>query len=192
MTLRVKTALVLILIACAAAMCAAQTVEYKIVATNKTSTTEKEMNEAAREGFRFGGVMGGSTSFGGSEAVTVMYRSPDSDKGRFVYQLLATSKTSTMQRELQKAADEGFEYKGQTVYKSTFGGQEVVVILELDRRATDRKNYEYRLLATKKTSTMEKELAQAGAQGFEFVGITVGETAMAGHELVSILKRARK
>jgi hypothetical protein len=170
----------------------AQTVEYKVLATTKTSTTQKEMNEAADAGFQFGGVMGGETSFGGSEVVTIMYRKPSSEKGRFAYKLLATSKTSTMQKELQEAGDEGFEYKGQTVYKSAFGGKEVVTILELDRTTKTRPRYEYRLLATKKTSTMQKELQEAGAEGFEFVGVTVADTAMGGAEVVSILRRVGK
>jgi hypothetical protein len=170
---------------------AAQEVQYKVVATNKTSTTQKEMNEAADAGFRFGGTMGGETSFGGSEVVTVMHRTAAAEKGRFAYKLLATSKTSTMQKEMQEAGDAGYEYKGQTVYKSTFGGKEVVVILELDRSIKDRAQYEYRLLATKKTSTMQKELLEAGAAGFEFVGVTVADTAMGGTEVISILRRKR-
>ena len=177
-----------------AASCAvaAQTIEYKVLATNKTSTSQKEMNEASDAGFQFGGVMGGETSFGGSEVVTIMYRTPSSEKGRFTYKLLATNKTSTMQKEMQQAGDEGFEYKGQTVYKSTFGGKEVVTILELDRTLKSRPRYEYRLLATKKTSTMQKELLEAGAEGFEFVGVTVGDTAVGGTEVVCILRRIRK
>ena len=51
--------------------------------------------------------------------------------------------------------------------------------------------YEYRLLATNKTSTMQKELNEAGAAGFSFVGVTVGETALGGKEVVSILRRPR-
>lgn len=164
-------------------------VEYKLLATNKTSTMQKEMNEAAEAGFRFGGVMGGETSFGGSEAVVVMTRMPGRrDGSRFRYRLLATNKTSTMQKELQAAGDEGFEYKGQSVYGSTFGGKEVMVILERDSDAkTDA--WEYKLLATKKTGTMQKELSEAGAQGYEFVGVTVSETAFGGKEVVSILRR---
>jgi hypothetical protein len=49
--------------------------------------------------------------------------------------------------------------------------------------------FEYRRLATKKTSTMQKELDEAGAQGFAFVGMTVAETAMGGHEVVTITRR---
>jgi hypothetical protein len=120
-----------------------------------------------------------------------MYRSPESEKGRFAYKLLATNKTSTMQKEMQEAGDAGYEYKGQTVFKSAFGGKEVVVILELDRSIKDRPSFEYRLLATKKTSTMQKELLEAGNAGFEFVGVTVADTAMGGAEVVSILRRKR-
>lgn len=165
----------------------AQTVDYRVLATNKTSTMEKEMNEAAEAGFRFGGVMGGETSFGGSEVLVIMTKGGQSN-GRYAYKLLATNKTSTMQKEMQEAGDAGFEYKGQSVFKSTFGGKEVVVILERDN---DNKvgPYEYRLLATKKTSTMQKELSEAGEAGFEFVGVTVADTAIGGSEVVSILRR---
>ncbi len=164
-------------------------VEYKLLATNKTSTMQKEMNEAADAGFRFGGVMGGETSFGGSEVVTIMTKSSDKkESGRFKYKLLATSKTSTMQKELQAAGDEGFEYKGQTVFSSTFGGKEVVVILERDSEAKIDA-WEYKLLATKKTGTMQKEIGEAGAQGYEFVGVTVSSTALGGSEVVTILRR---
>lgn len=170
-------------------MMPSEAVEYKLLATNKTSTMQKEINEAAEAGFRFGGVMGGETAFGGSEAVVIMTKLPNRrDASRFRYKLLATSKTSTMQKELQAAGDEGFEYKGQTVYSSTFGGKEVVIILERDADARIDA-WEYRLLATKKTGTMQKELSEAGAQGYEFVGVTVSETAFGGKEVVSILRR---
>jgi hypothetical protein len=164
-------------------------IEYKLLATNKTSTMQKEMNEAADTGFRFGGVMGGETSFGGSEVVVIMTKDPNQKNvSRFHYKLLATNKTSTMQKELQEASNEGFEYKGQTVFSTTFGGKEVVVILERDEDAKVD-NWEYKLLATKKTGTMQKELSEMGAQGYEFVGVTVSETAFGGKEVVSILRR---
>jgi hypothetical protein len=175
----------------AAAEAAASSARYMILATNKTSSMEKEMNDAASKGFRFAGVMGGETSFGGSEVVVVMEsggsRAPES--GSFDYKLLATSKTSTMQKELQAAGDAGFEYKGQSVFKTTFGGSEVVVILERNRARKNPARHEYLLLATKKTSTMDKELAGATAEGYEFVGLTVAETLMGGSEIVTIMRR---
>ena len=47
----------------------------------------------------------------------------------------------------------------------------------------------YKLQATSRTSTMQKELNQAGQDGFEVVGLTVANTAFGGSELVSILRK---
>lgn len=163
--------------------------DYRILATSKTSTMEKEMNEAADAGYRFEGVMGGETSFGGNEVLVAMSKSATTDAmPRYQYKLLATSKTSTMQKEIQQAGDAGFEYRGQTIFSSLFGGQEVVVILERDRDAKTI-HFEYKLLATSKTSTMQKELIEVGAAGFAFVGMTVAETAFGGNEIVSIMRK---
>jgi hypothetical protein len=162
--------------------------DYRVLATSKTSTLEKELNEAAEAGFRFSFVMGGETAVGGNEGVAVLTKT--SGSGRYAYKLLATSKTSTMQKELQEAADAGFEYRDQTVFKSAFGGQEVVCILERDKESSGQK-YEYKLFATTKTSTLEKELREAGTAGFEVMGMTVSKTALGGRELVAITRKAR-
>jgi hypothetical protein len=166
--------------------------DYRVLAANKTSTMEKELNEAAALGFRFEGAMGGESSFGGKEVVVILSRSKsERPAAKYDYKLLATNRTGTMQKELQAAGDNGYEYKGQTVFASAFGGQEVVVILEKDRDQPIRR-VEYKLLATQRTSTMEKELQQAGAAGFSFVGVTVADTAFGGKEVVSILRRQTK
>src|SRR6185503_6266267 len=133
--------------------------DVRVLAANKTSTMEKEMNEAAEAGYKFAGVMGGDTAFGGSEVVVLMTRNPSGTSG-YGYKLLATSKTSTMQKEMQEAGDAGYEFKGQTIFDSTFGGKEVVVVLERDKSVAQPVKYEYRLLATKKTSTLQKEVSE--------------------------------
>jgi len=162
--------------------------DYRVLATSKTSTMEKEINEAADAGYQFHAVMGGETAVGGKEAVVIMgKKTGEESKARKKYKLLATSKTSTMQKEMQLAGDEGFEYRDQTVFQSAFGGREVVVIMEME--AGSAKRVEYKLLATTKTSTMQKELQEAGEAGFALVGLTVAKTAMGGSELVSILRR---
>jgi hypothetical protein len=164
--------------------------DYRILATNKTSTMEKEMNQAAEQGYRVQKAMGGDSAFGGSEVVVVMARNAaEPSKARYSYKLLAANKTSTMEKELQDAGSRGFDYKDQTVFKSSFGGDEVVTILEMDRDAPSKSKYEYRLLATNKTSTMQTELQEAGVEGFMFVGVTVSKTAFGGKEIVSILRR---
>ena len=139
-------------------------------------------------GLRFGAVMGGETAMGGKEVVVVM-KKPDAPGGGFQYRLLATSKTSTMKRELQDAADAGYVYVGQTVFETLFGGKEVVCILEREEGKRGDSGWEYELLATSRTSTMEKELQPLAAKGYELVGLTVGQTAIGGAELVTILRR---
>lgn len=161
--------------------------EYRVLATSKTSTMEKEMNDAAGDGYVFSAVMGGETAFGGKEAVVVMAKD-SGNPARRAYKLLATTKTSTMQKEMQELGDEGYEYRGQTVFTSALGGREVVVIMERDT-AKPAGKIEYRLLATSKTSTMQKELRESGDGGFALVGMTVAKTSFAGSELVCILRK---
>jgi hypothetical protein len=171
---------------------AAQAAIYKVLATSKTSTMEKEMKAAGAEGYHFVSVMGGETATAGNEVVVLMGRDGDSASMTFDYKLLATSKTSTMQKELQQAADLGFDYKGQTLFESAFSGEEVVVILEKNPTITNRPHWEYKLLATSKTSTMAKELRETSELGYEALALTVGKTAMGGSELVVITRRRGK
>lgn len=175
------------LIALSVPMLAADRIEYRVLGTSKTSTMEREMNEAAGAGFTFSSVMGGETAFGGKETVLVMAKTAGSDAAPRSYKLLATSKTSTMQKELQQFGEEGYAYKGQTVFESSFGGREVIVILERNPQSAGRR--EYLLGATSKTSTLQKELQSAGENGFTLAGMTVGKTALGGSELLAILKR---
>jgi len=138
-------------------------------------------------GFRLAAAMDGLTTGGGAEAVVVMQKA--SGTPRYQYRLLPTTLTWTMQKEISEAAAAGFSCVGQTVFRSSFGGQEVVCILEPDRQhdaSADRCGS--LLVATKLTSTMEKELDEVGEKSFQIVGMTVGRTEMRGLELVSILR----
>jgi hypothetical protein len=164
---------------------------YRVLATSRTGTMEKEMNEAADAGFVFGGVMGGQTAFGGKEVLVIMKKNTSATGPSRKYKLLATSRTGTMQKELQQAGDEGFVYCGVTVFESAFGGHEVSVILERDP-ATPAVRIEYKLLATSRTGTMQKELQQAGDEGFVFRGVAIGKTKMGGAEVVTVLERPAK
>ena len=164
-----------------------QAYDYLVLAATRTSTMEREMNEAAVLGYRFQGVVGGDTSFGGSELVTLMMREA-SAPARFSYRLLATSQTSTMQEEMRQAGNEGYDYRGLTVYQSAFGGDEAIVIMENDSDAPPVR-YEYLLLATSRTSTLQDELTDAGQQGFESVGLFVGQTYFGGDEVLVVTRK---
>ena len=102
--------------------------KYLLLATNRTGTMQDELNEAGARGYRFAGTQGGETAFGGREAVVIMTLDPEGR--RFRYILLATSRTGTMQREMNEAPPE-YEYAGMTVFSSTFGSREAAVILEV-------------------------------------------------------------
>jgi len=80
-------------------------------------------------------------------------------QGKVDYKVLSTSKTSTMEKEMQLAAALGFRYSGVTGGSTAAGGAEVVVIM----------------------TTV--------AEPVEFVGLTVGKTVMGGDEIVTILRR---
>jgi hypothetical protein len=167
----------------------AQNRTYKVLATNKTSTMQKEMQESGDAGYRFVAVMGGETAGGGKEVVVLLEKS-DEHPGPYSYRLLATNKTSTLQKELQEAADAGFAVVGQTVFESAFGGKETAAILQKGGTAGSARS-DYKLVATSKTSTMEKELRELAEAGYEAIGLTVGKTAIGGSELVVIARKPK-
>ena len=103
--------------------------KYLLLSTNRTGTMEEELNAAGARGYRVAGAQGGETAFGGDEAVVIMRLDPEGR--RFRYILLATSRTGTMQEELN-AVPPDYELVAMTVFRSTFGGSEAAAILEAE------------------------------------------------------------
>jgi hypothetical protein len=146
--------------------------EYRVLATSRTSTMEREMNAAADGGFVFSGLIGGK------EILVIMVKATGPDAAvRRSYKFIATSRTGTLEKELQQAGDAGFGFSSITVYKS-----EIAAVLErrTDEPVTRR---QYKFLATSRTGTMQKELQSAGAEGYLFRGLTFGK------EVLSVLER---
>ncbi|MEE8584534.1 MAG: hypothetical protein V3T83_06740 [Acidobacteriota bacterium] len=139
---------------------------YLLLATKKTSTMQKELDEAASKGFRV--ILGSPTS--GTEVVLFLERVATPEKP-YRYLLLATSRTGTMNKELNQAAEENFRLIPSTMIqkKRMMGSPEVLLVLERPPDAKDL--YQYKLLATNRTSTMQKEVAEAREEGFELVGL---------------------
>jgi len=163
-------------------------IDYRVLATAKTSTMAKEMNDVGALGYKFVAVMGGQTAIGGKEVVVLMQKGGDVT-GTYRYHLLATSRTSTMQKEMTDAAADGYDYVGQTVFESAFGGEEIVSIVE--RGEASASAFIYKLIATTKTSTLQKESNDIGRDGFQALGMTVGKTALGGTEIVVIARKKR-
>ncbi len=164
-----------------------RSIDYRVLATSKTSTMEKELNEAAADGYRFSKVMGGRVTNGGQVIIAMVKEPTELAQEARKYRLLSTTKTSTMQIEIQQLADAGYTYLDQTVFESVMGGKEVAVIMELDSRQEPHASF--RLLATTKASTMQKELREAGAQGYALQGFSVGKTGAGGSEIIAVLKK---
>ena len=87
------------------------------------------------------------------------------------YLLLATQRTATMQEELDGAAAQGFRLLPRTMSSKSrrFSGEEIVVVLERAPKAGQL--YEYKVLATTRTATLQAEVAEAVAEGFVIAGM---------------------
>ncbi|MGH9835014.1 MAG: hypothetical protein ACRD9Y_18490 [Blastocatellia bacterium] len=139
---------------------------YLLLSTMKTSTMQKELDEAAAQGFR---IIASSSSCGQSEMVLFLERVAE-PPNTFQYRLLATTKTSTMQKELNGSASEGFRLLPRTTMaKEGMLSNEIVLVLERAPRSVKR--YEYKLLATSLTSTLQKEVSAAEGGGFTLIGL---------------------
>jgi len=80
------------------------------------------------------------------------------------YLLLATTKTGTMQDEINQAAATGYR----ALAASRTQGSEVIVVLQ---RTSDQ--FQYRLLATTRTGTLQKEMNDAAEGGYRVVARAV-------------------
>lgn len=170
--MNIKKLVLVPLIAAAGIVCGGQdkkgdeNLQYKLLATTRTSTMQKEISETAAQGYRI--VVGAPTA--GSEMALFLSREGTVEEP-YQYKLLATTRTGTMQKELNEAADAGFRLVPSTMIakKQLFGGVEIVVIMERPPRV--KKEYEYKLLATTRTSTLQKEVTEAKDAGFVVVGM---------------------
>lgn len=140
--------------------------KYKLLATTKTSTMQKELDETSAQGYR---ILVGSPTSNAEMAVFLSLEATES--APYKYKLLATTRTGTMQKELNQAADGGYRLLPRTMIAKAqlLGGVEIVLIMEKPPQVA--KTYEYKLLATSLTSTLQKEVTEAQEAGFVIVGM---------------------
>ena len=142
------------------------TQRFVLLATKKTSTMQQELNEASASGYR---IMTGSPT--SQKEMAVILERVGTPPNNYEYLLLATTKTSTMQQELSEAASQGFRLMPSTMISKSgaFAPSEIVVVLEKVPGTSPK--YDYLLLATTRTSTLQKEISQAIDEGYEVVGM---------------------
>jgi hypothetical protein len=169
MTLRVTAVIGLVVFLLPPALAAGEidlTQHYLLLATRKTSTMQKELDQAAAAGYRI--IAGSRTS--GTE-MALLLESVATPPDTYEYFLLATTQTPTMQKELNEVAARGFRLVPSTMMQKErmFGSMEIVVIME--KPPGSPQHYEYLLLATTRTSTLQKEITEATEGGYEVVGM---------------------
>lgn len=143
--------------------------------TARTSTMQKELQDAADRGYRL-------VSGQGSWPLTAILEKAEGNVKPIDYLLLATKRTKTMQKEMNQAAAKGYRFA------SVLGvGHEVIIAMQRERGKTTQ-THEQKLLATIRIRTLKKELFAAFDQGFRFVGQTVFEHSFTV-ENVAILER---
>lgn len=138
---------------------------YLLLSTLKTSTMQKELDAAAAEGFRV--VTGSPTA---TNEWAVLLERVAEPSAPYTYRLLATTKISTMRKELNEAAAEGYRLLPRTMTsKSGLLSVEVVMLVEKSPNSDSR--YEYRLYATTSEKKMRAEIEKAEAEGFTLAGM---------------------
>ena len=140
---------------------------YLLLATTRTGTMEKELDEAASLGFR----VVASAPSGGKEVI-IFLEKPPQETQQYNYRLLSTTRTGTMQKELAEGAAIGFRFLSRTpICKgSSFGSDEIVLVME-QTEGTVEPRYEYKLLATNRTSTLQREVSTEVSNGFSIAAI---------------------
>jgi hypothetical protein len=146
---------------------------YRLLATAKTSTMQKEVDEAAAAGYR---MLVGSAA---KEILMIAAKvAPPAEPYQYVF--LATTKTSTLQKELNAAGAKGFHLLPCTMvaiakrFPRFLGGGDEAYQTELgmvmEKTPGSNARHGYLLLSAARASTMRKKLAQASQQGYDVIG----------------------
>jgi len=84
------------------------------------------------------------------------------------FRFLSTSKVATMEKELNERAAEGFRLD--RVSKTVLSGDLALLVVR-DPSAQEGIHEEYKIISTMRAGTMEKEIVDAGTQGYELRGL---------------------
>lgn len=162
--------------------------EYRLLATRRISTLEKELNAVAAQGFVYSSLAGGETQHGGHETLVILMKDPSGNTQR-QYKVLQLNNMSVLYTRLRLLGAEGYRFCGKTLYTTERGQDGIVVILELDRSLPPVK-YTYWVLNTEQTSATERGLNQAGKEGYSLLDTIVSKNVFGRTEVVSVLYRA--
>src|SRR6185295_10798217 len=118
---------------------------YRIISIKRQSTLERELSEAATEGFRL--ILSSKTS--------ILLERPADDAVRREYRLVATTRAAPAVRRLTATSSEGFRI----VDVPPMGGTEFTFVLE--RTAGARERYEYRIEPLQSEEQFDAQMSAA-------------------------------
>ncbi|HSR50160.1 MAG TPA: hypothetical protein VLV83_04985, partial [Acidobacteriota bacterium] len=140
-----------------------------LLATERTSTMQEELDQAVQLGFH---VI--SSASAGYDEIAYLLQRREEPLPHGPYHLLATRRLSTMEKELNQTAAQGYRLHPQSVL---YNDCELVLLMEPLAREDAR--YQYRVLGTERTSTLQRELEEAYAQGFHLVDLVSADDNIA-------------
>jgi hypothetical protein len=117
--------------------------QFRVVSTMRTSTLEKEINEAAAGGYR---VLG-------SALMNVLLMKGGDGSARYSYRLIGATNGRTLAKEIRQAGQEGYRLMPSTIMGNPGTRAETVLLME---RASASKSYDYDFVdANSKTAALE-------------------------------------
>ena len=139
---------------------------YLVLDTRKTSTMQKELTKAAADGYR---VVTGSPTSGA--IIVIVLKKVAEPPDTYEYLILANTRISTMQKELDDASARGFRLIPSTVVikDRRFGGIETIVVMEKSPGSQNR--YQYLIVASRGTSALQELLIPTITEGYSIVGM---------------------
>lgn len=170
---------------------ALQSDRYILLATSRTETMQKEINDAVEKGYR---VVAASRTEG-TEVIVVLERTTES----YHYRLIATDRTSTLEKELNEAAEAGYRAipraigtkrglgdvmkRNSTTQSGAHTEGELLVLME--KGPDGAPEVSYKVLATHRTGTLQKEMGEVAERGYQLVGL------ISRDEHIAIFERAK-
>lgn len=158
--------------------------EYRVIDDGNLLTVEREMNEAGRLGFRYGGMKGTSGLFGGGVKVVIMFRpigfprnrreqtgdssTPAADLDRYEYRLAAASRPLALQGRMNELGQQGFRYEDVNGPYAKGRPNEIIVLLSRREFAAAHR-FEY-LVLDHYNFMLRNELGPIGNRGYDYLG----------------------
>lgn len=157
-----------------------------LIAANRQDTIQKELADRAAAGYRLTAV-----SCWKEMVVALEQRRGES---RVEYRVLSTTKSSTLEREMNAAASNGFRLPSGTLHAIQKGsvlglspaGFEYVAVME--KGSAGEPAPEYVIIGAKRTSTLAREFDESVAKGLIPVALSLGYSSQ---ETIVVFERRR-